>query len=102
MDYLHGVRVLEINEGTRPIRTIATAIIGMVCTADDADSATFPLNKPVLITDPVAAIGKAGTQGTLARSLDAIGDSVKTPVIVVRVAHDENADTLTANVIGTV
>nr|WP_240315036.1 hypothetical protein [Chromobacterium haemolyticum] len=35
-DYHHGVRVLEINTGTRPIRTISTAIIGMVCTADDA------------------------------------------------------------------
>lgn len=102
MDYLHGVRVIEINEGTRPIRTIATAVIGMVCTADDADSATFPLNKPVLITDPIAAIGKAGTTGTLARSLDAIGDLVKTPTIIVRVADSEDNDTLTANIIGTV
>ncbi|MDF2796035.1 MAG: hypothetical protein K0S85_3788, partial [Pseudomonas orientalis] len=24
-DYLHGVRVLELNDGTRPIRTIPTA-----------------------------------------------------------------------------
>ncbi len=36
-EYHHGVRVLEINEGTRPIRTISTAIVGMVCTAADAD-----------------------------------------------------------------
>ena len=46
-DYHHGVRVLEINEGTRTITTVSTAIVGMVCTADDADAAAFPLNTPV-------------------------------------------------------
>lgn len=34
--YHHGARVTEINEGTRPIRTISTAIIGMVATAPNA------------------------------------------------------------------
>lgn len=37
-DYHHGVRVVEINDGTRPIRTIATAIIGIVGTAPDAQA----------------------------------------------------------------
>ena len=32
-DYHHGVRVIEISEGTRPIRTITTAVIGLVATA---------------------------------------------------------------------
>lgn len=50
-DFHHGVRVLEINAGIRPIRTIATAVVGMVCTASDADATVFPLNKPVLLTD---------------------------------------------------
>ena len=36
-DYHHGVRVIEINEGGRPIRTVATAIIGLVATGSDAD-----------------------------------------------------------------
>lgn len=30
-DYHHGVRVEEINEGTRTITTVSTAIVGMVC-----------------------------------------------------------------------
>ncbi len=34
--YHHGVRVIEHNNGTRPIRTVSTAVIGMVCTANDA------------------------------------------------------------------
>lgn len=51
-DYHHGVRVVEINEGTRPITTVSTAIVGMVCTGDDADASVFPLNKPVLLSPP--------------------------------------------------
>jgi phage tail sheath protein FI len=27
-DYHHGVRVIEINEGSRPIRTVSTAVVG--------------------------------------------------------------------------
>ncbi|HEG1707328.1 TPA: phage tail protein, partial [Yersinia enterocolitica] len=54
-DYHHGVRIVEINDGTRVISTVSTAVVGMVCTGDDADTALFPLNKPVLITDLVAA-----------------------------------------------
>ena len=44
-DYLHGVRVIELNDGTRPIRTIPTAVIGMVCTAEDADPLVFLLKE---------------------------------------------------------
>ena len=107
-DYHHGVRVIEINEGARPIRTIATAIIGMVCTASDADLATFPLNKAVLLTNVRAAIGKAGTQGTLKKSLQAIVDQCDPMVVVVRVADGAGADAeaiaadQTSKVIGTV
>ena len=73
-DYHHGVRVEEINEGTRTITTMSTAIVGMVCTGDDADASVFPLNKPVLLTDVLTASGKAGESGTLARSLDSFLD----------------------------
>ena len=37
-DYHHGVRVVEVNDGTRSITTVSTAIVGMVCTGDDADA----------------------------------------------------------------
>lgn len=47
-DYHHGVRVVEINEGTRSITTVSTAIVGMVCTGDDADASMFPLNNMAL------------------------------------------------------
>lgn len=209
MEYHHGVRVIEVNEGTRTIRTVATSIIGMVCTAPNAlpgtkatqtltavsgddvtytakDAGTdgnriqvqhvnpeaasaalavvvtgkkitvnlatdassvitstaeqvaadvnlaatelvtatasgaglatasniknltggldepFPLNKAVLLTNPKAAIGKAGTTGTLPKALDAISDQVNTMVVVVRVEEGSDDPTTTANIVGTV
>jgi phage tail sheath protein FI len=91
-DFHHGVQVVEINDGTRVISTVSTAIIGMVCTANDADEKAFPLNTPVLITDVIAAQGKAGKTGTLLAALSAIGDQCKPVSIVVRVAESENKD----------
>lgn len=99
-DYHHGVRVLEINEGTRVISTVSTAIIGMVCTAEDADASLFPLNTPVLITDVLAASGKAGKNGTLARSLLAIAEQAKPVTVVVRVAEGKDEAETTSNIIG--
>lgn len=99
--YLHGVEVIELNTGSQSIKTVATSVIGVVCTADDADSATFPLNTPVLITNPLAYLEKAGKTGTLKRTLNSIGSLVKTPTVIVRVADSEDSDTLTANIVGT-
>ncbi|TGD41308.1 phage tail protein, partial [Salmonella enterica subsp. enterica serovar Poona] len=47
-DYHHGVRVVEINEGTRPITTVSTAIVGMVCTGAAAEATVCPRRTPVL------------------------------------------------------
>ena len=100
-DYLHGVRVIELNDGTRPIRTIPTAVIGMVCTAEDADAAFFPLDTPVLITNVQTAVGKAGVKGTLAASLQAIADQTKPYTIVVRVKEGADEAETTSALIGT-
>lgn len=99
-DYHHGVRVVEINEGTRPIRTVSTAVIGLVVTAPMADETAFPLNTPVLVTDLYAAIGKAGTSGTLRRTLSAIVNETRALCVVVRVEEGADEDATTANIIG--
>ncbi|MFI3666680.1 phage tail sheath protein [Citrobacter braakii] len=105
-DFHHGVEVVEINDGTRTISTVSTAVVGMVCTASDADAGAFPLNEPVLITNPQSAIAKAGTKGTLAKSLQLIANQSKPVVVVVRVAEgtgdgeEEQAQTI-SNIIGT-
>jgi len=100
-DYLHGVRVIELTDGTRPIRTIPTAVIGLVCTGEDADAATFPLNTPVLVTNVQTAVGKAGSTGTLKSSLQAIADQTKPYVIVVRVKEGATEAETTSALIGT-
>lgn len=99
-DYHHGVRVFELNDGTRPIRTVSSSVIGMVCTASDADAEKFPLNTPVLLTNVQAALDKAGDQGTLARSLQAIADQTNPATVVVRVEQKTDAAEQTSAIIG--
>ncbi|MDH4763402.1 phage tail sheath protein [Pseudomonas sp. CBMAI 2609] len=99
-DYHHGTRVQEINQGTRSISTVSTAIVGMVCTGSDADATAFPLNTPVLLTNVQGAVDKAGTKGTLAASLQAIADQAKPMTVVVRVAEGTTAAETTSNIIG--
>ncbi|EFL5723653.1 TPA: phage tail sheath protein [Escherichia coli] len=105
-DYHHGVEVVEVNDGTRTISTVSTAVVGLVCTASDADDGAYPLNEPVLITNPQSAIAKAGTKGTLAKSLQLIANQSKPVVVVVRVAEgtgdgeEAQAQTI-SNIIGT-
>ena len=102
-EYLHGVRVIEINNGTRPLRTVSTAVIGLVATGEDADATVFPENKAVLISNLPEAIGKAGTKGTLAPALNAIYKQANALTVVVRVptskekndnGADQNAKTI--------
>nr|WP_315384194.1 phage tail sheath subtilisin-like domain-containing protein [uncultured Sphingomonas sp.] len=101
MAYSHGLNITEPLDGSRTLTTIATAVIGVVVTAPGADAAAFPLNKPVLVTDVEAAIGKAGTTGTMAGVLRAIADQVRCPIVMVRIAEGANAAEKTANAIGT-
>ncbi len=98
--YHHGVRVFELNDGTRPIRTIESAIIGVVCTADDADATAFPLNTPVMLIGVSRYMDKVGTTGTLAKTLDGIKKSGEPVVYVVRVAEGADDAEATTNIIG--
>lgn len=97
----HGITANEYTEGVRSISDITTAIIGMVCTAEDADAKVFPLNTPIFATSAYDLLAKAGTKGTLAKSLDAIVDQADAQVVIVRVADSKNTEELKANVIGT-
>lgn len=98
MPYLHGVEVVQIDDGLRPIQTVKSSIIGLVGTAPDA-TAAFPLNTPVLVTGPRMAAG-LGDEGTLRDAYLAIYAQGVSVAVVVRVADDEDdADTL-ANVAG--
>lgn len=106
---MHGIKVNNLITGARAIRPVSTSIIGIVATATapvgaatDALNAAFPLNKPVLVTDIRAAIGKAGTAGTLLAALQAISDQTSPIMVVVRVEEGEDDEETEDNIIGTI
>ncbi len=82
--FLHGVEVLQIDTGARPIQTVRSSVIGLIGTAPDADATKFPLNTPVLIARRSEMAG-LGTTGTLQSALDLIYDQAGAVVVVVRV-----------------
>lgn len=87
--FLHGVEVLQIDTGARPIQTIRSSVIGIIGTAPEADAEVFPLNTPVLIArrSEMAGIGETGT---LPAALDLIYDQAGAVVVVVRVEQGVN------------
>ncbi|GKJ53384.1 tail protein [Klebsiella variicola] len=99
----HGARVRENTDLVTAINDIESSVIGIVAVADDADAETFPLNTPVLITRVNSVLGKAGTSGSLYKSLKAISDQTSPKVVVVRVAEattEEGAKTQAQLIIG--
>ena len=106
--YLHGVEVLEIDTGPRPISTVRSSVIGIVGTAPLADDAAFPLNVPVLIAgslrEAAKLVAKTDTdnqgEGTLPAALDSIFDQAGAVVVVVRVAKGDSDAATIANVVG--
>ncbi|HDL6945200.1 TPA: phage tail sheath protein [Yersinia enterocolitica] len=102
-NYHHGVSGEETTDTSTIINDIDSAVIGVVCTADDADAATFPLNTPVLLTRVKNFLGKAGKTGTLRQTLKAISDQASPQTVVIRVAEgstEEGEKSTEANVIG--
>ncbi|MFN4058226.1 MAG: phage tail sheath subtilisin-like domain-containing protein [Roseinatronobacter sp.] len=97
--FLHGVEVVQIDDGLRPIQTVKSSIIGFVGTAPDADAADFPLNAPVLVTGPRMA-SALGALGTLRAAYLAAYAQGVAEIVVVRVEHGADAAATRANVIG--
>lgn len=106
-DFLHGVEVVTIDDGSRPIQTASSSIIGIVGTAPRADDEAFPLNVPVMVAGSRALAAKllanaAGSDGdgTLPEAMDSIFDQTGAAVIVVRVAKGASDSETLANVLG--
>lgn len=89
--FLHGVEVVQIDDGLRPVQTVKSSIIGLVGTAPDAAAAAWPLDTPVLVTGPRMAetLGAAGTLRDAYLAANAQGVAV---AVVVRVAEGEPAE----------
>lgn len=82
-NFLHGVEVIEVDDGTRPIQTVRSSVIGLVGTAPDAGIAT-------------AASASAGGVLFLAESAGALGNNISVYIFT----EGGVSDTLAINVDG--
>lgn len=114
--FLHGIEIVEVDGGSRPIQVVATSIIGIVGTAPRADASAFPLNTPVVIANSRTLAAKLlantpmgpdgtipaspATDGTLPDAIDSILDQASATIVVIRVAEGASEAETLANVIG--
>ncbi|NYZ69895.1 phage tail protein, partial [Endozoicomonas sp. SM1973] len=84
-EFLHGVEVVEIDSGPRPIRTVKSSVIGLVGTAPDAKEDVFPYDTPVLLAGSLKKAEQLGNTGTLPAALQGIFDQIGAMVVVIRV-----------------
>lgn len=103
--FLHGVEVLELDAGPRPVATVRTSVIGIVGTAPQADAAAFPYNTPVMIagsrTEAAKLLANSGSEhGTLPDAIDSILDQTGAVIVVIRVAVGVDDTATLANVLG--
>lgn len=79
--FLHGAEVVPLEGGPRPIRTVSSAVIGLVGSARKG-----PKNKPVLIRGSLTeALRIFGEEGTLADAVRAVFDQTPAAVVCVNV-----------------
>lgn len=91
--FLHGVEVIEIDDGSRPIKTVKSSVIGLVGTAPKG-----PINTPILILGSrKQAVELFGNDQsfTIPAALDAIFDQAGAMVVVINVADSANPNHLT-------
>ncbi|WP_281545908.1 phage tail sheath subtilisin-like domain-containing protein [Grimontia sp. SpTr1] len=98
--FLHGVEVVELDGGPRPIRTVKSSVIGVVGTAPDADATLFPLNTPVLIAGRRSEAAPLGKSGSIPSAIDGIFDQAGAMVVVIRVETDDDPNQQLAHVLG--
>lgn len=98
--FLHGINTTEITDGTRPIQTVKSSVIGLIGTAPDADAKVFPLNRPVALLGQQRLAKKLGDKGTLKNAIDDIFDQVGAVVVVVRVAEGTTTTATMTSIVG--
>ncbi len=100
LEYLHGVEVVESDDGFRPIRTVKSSVIGLVGTAPLADTVAFPINEPVLVNGDFSKAALLGADGTLKDALDGIFDQIGASVVVIRVTEGVDQNATWTNLVG--
>ena len=88
--FLHGVETIEIQKGARTIKTVKTAIVGLVGTApiSSVEAEYRTINEPTLILNEIDAVKYFGEQTsgfTIPQALQSIFDQGAGIVIVINV-----------------
>ena len=97
--FLHGVELLEIDTGVRPISSVRSSVIGIIGTAPLADATKFPINTPVLLAGVMPSETDLGVSGTLYDGIKGIFDQAGAVVVVVRVTSSETNNVQIANLV---
>jgi hypothetical protein len=101
MAFLHGVEIVELDGGPRPISSVASSVIGLIGTAKKG-----PVNTPVLIAgsraEAIAQFGVPDGASTIPDALDAIFDQAGAMVVVINVQAktDVSGESITMNTSG--
>lgn len=93
-NYLHGVETIEVERGPRPVRTVKSAVIGLIGTAP---AGAVNLATLTLSEKDAAAFGPQLPGFTLPQALDAIYDHGAGTVIVINVLDPATHKTAVAN-----
>ncbi|PIQ25418.1 phage tail protein [bacterium (Candidatus Blackallbacteria) CG13_big_fil_rev_8_21_14_2_50_49_14] len=82
VNYLHGVETIEVDKGPRPIRTVKTAVVGLIGSAPMG-----AVNTPTVVLSDrdAAAFGPQTPNFTIPQALNAIFDQGYGTVIVINV-----------------
>lgn len=95
--FLHGVEIIEIDDGARPIQTVKSSVIGIVGTAPKG-----PVNIPTLIlgsrSEAVKIFGDNQAY-SIPKALDGIFDQTGAMVVVINVADPDNSAHKTSGVL---
>ncbi len=109
--FLHGVETIEIEKGARTVKTVKTAVIGLVGTApvEDVSEEYKTINEPVLILNEIDAVkyfGESKAGFTIPQALNAIFDQGAGVVIVINVfdpdRHEDVSKVTKGDIIGSI
>jgi phage tail sheath protein FI len=98
--FLHGVEVVQSDDGIRPISTTKSSVIGIVGTAVGVSDDLFPYDTPVLIGGPRAAADLGIDGGTLRDAYAAMYAQGASVAVVIRVQEGADDAATLANVAG--
>ena len=105
-DPTFGISITRIDNEPRPAVWSDMAVVGIIGTAPDADTDTFPLDTPVfLYSDDASKLTALGAAGTLRDAITLINAQlgefqVAAKVVVVRVDEGVDVDETIANIVG--